>query len=73
MSPLEDQQIAGGIMWLGGDILFLVALGAILAGWMRHEQRGAVAADRRVDAERAAIREREARLAARVAGDRESR
>lgn len=72
-SPLEDQQIAGGIMWLGGDILFLVALGAILAGWMRHEQRGAVAADRRVDAERAAIREREARLAARVAGDRESR
>ena len=66
-SPLEDQQIAGGVMWLGGDILFLAAMAAILAGWMRHEQRGAAAGDRRDDRARAAIREREGRLAERVA------
>ena len=69
-SPLEDQQIAGGVMWLGGDILFLAAMAAILAGWMRHEQRGAAAGDRRDDRARAAIREREGRLAERVAGER---
>ncbi|HET7703026.1 MAG TPA: cytochrome c oxidase assembly protein [Candidatus Limnocylindrales bacterium] len=72
-SPLEDQQIAGSLMWLGGDLLFLAALAAILAGWMRHEQRGAAAGDRRVDRERALLREREARLAERVAGEREGR
>lgn len=72
-SPLEDQQIAGGLMWLGGDILFLAAMAAILAGWMRHEQRGAAAGDRRDDRERADIREREVRLAERVAGEREGR
>ncbi len=70
-SPLEDQQIAGSLMWLGGDVLFLAALAAILAGWMRHEQRGAAAGDRRDDRERAVIREREARLAERVASERE--
>ena len=57
-------------MWLGGDILFLAARAAILAGWMRHEQRGAAAGDRRDDRARAASREREGRLAERVAGER---
>lgn len=71
-SPLEDQQIAGSLMWLGGDILFLAAMAAILAGWMGHEQRGAAAGDRRDDRERAVIREREARLAERVAAEREA-
>lgn len=71
-SPLEDQQIAGSLMWLGGDILFLAALAALLAGWMRHEQRGAAAGDRRDDRQRAVIRERETRLAERVAGEREA-
>lgn len=69
-TPLEDQQIAGSLMWLGGDLLFLAALAAILAGWMGHEQRGAAAGDRRVERERSALREREARLAERLAGDR---
>jgi cytochrome c oxidase assembly factor CtaG len=72
-SPLEDQQLAGSLMWLAGDLLFLAALAAILAGWMRHEQAGAAAGDRRVERERALLREREARLAERVAGEREGR
>lgn len=72
-SALEDQQQAGGLMWLGGDILFLAAMGAILAGWMIHEKSREEAVDRRLDAERAAIRVREAKLAERLAAEREGR
>jgi putative copper resistance protein D len=70
-TSLEDQQIAGGLMWITGDILFLAAIATLLAAWMRKEQADEVAADRRVDAARAAIRERESRLAERLAGERE--
>lgn len=70
---LEDQQIAGGVMWITGDILFLLGLAAILAGWMAHEQGREVAVDRRVHREREAIRARETRLAERLAGERERR
>ena len=72
-TALEDQQLAGVLMWLGGDALFLAAIGAIVAGWMRHESRNEVASDRRVEAERAAIRSREARLAERLAEERDGR
>jgi putative membrane protein len=72
-TPLEDQQIAGGLMWICGDILFLSAMGVILAGWMRHEQRRELDVDRRLDAERAAIRVREARLAERLGAEQEGR
>jgi putative membrane protein len=66
-TPLLDQQIAGGIMWLAGDLLFIAAIGAILAGWMRFEERQTKTTDRRVEAELATIRAREARLAERLA------
>jgi putative copper resistance protein D len=72
-SALEDQQIAGGIMWLTGDLLFLAGLAGILAGWMLHEQARDLRVDRRLDAERAAIRDREVRLAERLASEREGR
>jgi len=72
-SVLEDQQIAGGVMWLTGDILFLAGLGGILAGWMLHEKALEAVADRRFDRERDAIRIREARLAERLASEREGR
>ena len=66
-TALEDQQIAGGIMWLLGDLLFIAAIGAILAGWMRHEERTAAATDRRTSAELAAVRARESTHAERLA------
>jgi putative copper resistance protein D len=66
-TPLEDQQMAGGIMWLGGDLVFLAALMLLVRGWMRAEDRRSAGEDRRLAAERAAIREREVRLAARRA------
>jgi cytochrome c oxidase assembly factor CtaG len=68
-TPLADQQVAGGIMWLGGDLVFLHAILLLVAGWMRDEERRAPAEDRRLEPERAAIREREARLAARRAAE----
>ena len=70
---LEDQQIAGGLMWITGDLLFLLGLAAIIAGWMAHEKRQEVVVDRRLDAARASIRERETALAERLASEREGR
>jgi len=72
-SALMDQQVAGGLMWLFGDLLFLAAIGGIIAGWMIHEKRQEAAMDRRVDRERAAMRVREVRLAERLAKEREGR
>jgi putative membrane protein len=70
-SALDDQRIAGGLMWIGGDVLFIAAMAAVVAGWMRHEKRQEVAVDRRVDREREAIRIRETRLADRLAEERD--
>ena len=68
-SPLEDQSIAGGIMWLGGDFAFLIVVLFLVSAWMRDDERRAVGEDRRLEGERAAIREREVRLAARRAAE----
>jgi putative membrane protein len=43
--PLIDQRIAILILWIGGNLVFLVGLVAILLGWLRYEQRN----QRRVD------------------------
>jgi len=68
ITALADQEAAGGIMWLGGDIAFIAALLAIVAAWMRHDQRDAPAAERRADAQRARLRERADELARTRAG-----
>jgi len=70
---LEDQQMARGLLWICGDILFLTAMGAIIAGWMLYEKRQEAVVDRRVDRERAAMRIRETRLAERLAEERDGR
>jgi putative membrane protein len=63
ITALADQQLAGGLMWLGGDIAFIGAILGVVAAWMRQEQREAPAAERRADVERARLRERADRLA----------
>jgi putative copper resistance protein D len=63
ISPLADQQLAGGMMWLAGDVVLIAAVLAVVAAWMRHEERDAPAAERRADIQRAAITERADRLA----------
>lgn len=70
MSALEDQRLAAGIMWIVGDAIFLTAILAVVAGWMRAEARDEARADRRADAELAQIRIRERRLAERLADER---
>ena len=37
-SPLEDQQLAGAIMWFVGDAAFLVAILLVIAAWMRDDE-----------------------------------
>jgi cytochrome c oxidase assembly factor CtaG len=69
-TPLADQQMAGGFMWVAGDLLFLTATMAILVGWSRAEARDAARADRRAATELAEIRIREGRLADRLAQER---
>lgn len=70
-TPLEDQQLAAGIMWLVGDLIFLGAIMLIVWGWMRREARDAPRTDRRAALELAEIRRREIVLAERRATEAE--
>jgi putative copper resistance protein D len=69
LSPLEDQQLAGSLMWVLGDFVFIGAVILLVLAWMRDDERRTVGEDRRLEGERASIREREATLAARRASE----
>ena len=60
-SPLADQNLGGVLMWVGGDMMFLVAMGLVVVAWVRQEDRRTARLDARLDAEE---READARLAA---------
>lgn len=45
-SPLSDQRTGGGILWVAGTMLGFLAVGIVLAQWMRHEDRAAIRLDR---------------------------
>jgi putative copper resistance protein D len=70
IAAIVDQRLAAGIMWIAGDAIFLAAIMAVVAGWMRAEARDEARADRHADAELAEIRIRERRLADRLADER---
>jgi len=53
-TPLDDQHLGGVIMWVFGDIAFLVGMAIVVAAWMRHEERRTARIDARLAAERAA-------------------
>ena len=57
LSPLEDQQLGGVIMWTVGDLAFLIGMGVVVALWVRHEDRRTARQDRRMAAETAAATE----------------
>jgi len=48
-SPLDDQYLAGGIMWGSGDITAVLMLVALFVQWFAHSQREARREDRRLD------------------------
>jgi putative copper resistance protein D len=54
MSPREDQALAGGIMWAGGDLVFVIALILAVAMWLRHEERVTIREDARLARQRVA-------------------
>ena len=54
-TALADQSLGGILMWVGGDIVFLTAMGAVVAAWVRHEDRKTARLDARLDA--AALRQ----------------
>jgi cytochrome c oxidase assembly factor CtaG len=70
-TPLEDQQLAAGIMWVAGDVIFLIHIMFAVALWMRVEGMRTARSDRRAVEELADIRLREGRLAERLARERE--
>jgi putative copper resistance protein D len=50
-SPVADQSVGGMLMWVGGDVVFLLAMGLVVAAWVRHEDRRTARADAREDAQ----------------------
>ena len=48
-SPLDDQYLAGAIMWGSGDITAVFVLAALFVQWFAHSQREARRVDRRLD------------------------
>jgi putative membrane protein len=53
-TALADQNLGGVIMWVVGDLAFLTAMAAVVASWVRHEDRRTARLDARLDAEQAA-------------------
>jgi putative membrane protein len=49
-TPLADQNLGGVIMWVFGDVVFLTAMAAVVASWVRHEDRRTARLDARLDA-----------------------
>jgi cytochrome c oxidase assembly factor CtaG len=47
--PLDDQHLAGGILWGSGDLIGLVFFGVLFAQWVRSSMREAQREDRRLD------------------------
>jgi cytochrome c oxidase assembly factor CtaG len=70
IDPLADQRLAAGVMWIVGDLIFLTAIMAVVATWMRSDARGLRRSDRQAELDLAQIRVRERRLAERLADER---
>jgi putative copper resistance protein D len=64
---LVDQRLAGGLMWIIGDLVFVGAIVMVVGRWMRFEERDTVRREAHVDAELAVIHARELVLADRLA------
>lgn len=59
---ITDQRIAILILWIGGSAVFMVALAAIVVGWMGYEDRAQARVDRRLRLEREAAERRRAAI-----------
>ncbi|MEO8246448.1 MAG: cytochrome c oxidase assembly protein [Chloroflexota bacterium] len=50
-SPLDDQSLGGILMWVGGDMAFLIGMACVVGMWVRAEDRRTARLDARLDAE----------------------
>jgi putative membrane protein len=64
VDPWADQNMAGGILWAGGEFVSVTMLGVLVVQWFRQSEREAARIDRQLDREEAAA----TRAAARAAG-----
>ena len=69
-TPLEDQRLAAGVMWVAGDIVFIAAIMAVIVGWVRFDAKDVKRVDRQAAKAMVAIRVRERALAERLADER---
>lgn len=53
-SVMQDQSVAGGILWASGDVVGLIFFGVMFVQWVRQSMREAERVDRRLDREEAA-------------------
>jgi putative membrane protein len=63
--PFADQQVAGGILWAGGEFVSITMLAVLVVQWMRASEREARRVDRELDRQEA----REAAAARAAAAD----
>jgi putative copper resistance protein D len=61
-SAIMDQRIGILILWIGGNMIFILALVSIAWRWVQYEARNSARIDKRLARERAAVRERRAAL-----------
>ncbi len=45
LTPLEDQQLGGLIMWIPAGLVYLIAALALFAGWLRESELRAMKRD----------------------------
>lgn len=51
--PWEDQKVAGGILWAGGEFVSVTMLAVLVVQWMRQSEREARRVDRELDRQEA--------------------
>ncbi len=59
---MTDQRLAILILWIGGNVVFVVGIIGLISGWMRYEGRNQHRVDRRLEQAREADRQRRAAL-----------
>ena len=62
-TPIDDQHLAGGILWGSGDLIALVLFGVLFVQWVRQSMQEAKREDRRLDLLEARERAASARAA----------
>ena len=48
-NPFDDQRVAGGILWAGGELVSITMLGVLILQWIRQSEREARRTDRALD------------------------